>query len=128
MIFPLEELPVSQTGEFKQSLESFYVTDSSLSVTNVAEMAMFYSNWPVLMIFPLDEWPVSQTSEFKQSLDSFYVTDSPLSVTNIPEMAMFYLNWPVLMIFPYRKGELVQMVSLNKVLTVSMILIVLYVY
>ena len=80
------------------------------------------------MIFPLDEWPVSQTSEFKQSLDSFYVTDSPLSVTNIPEMAMFYLNWPVLMIFPYRKGELVQMVSLNKVLTVSMIQIVLYVY
>ena len=44
MIFPLEEGPVSQTGEFKQSLDSFYVTDSPLSVTNIPEMAMFYSN------------------------------------------------------------------------------------
>ena len=51
MIFPLEEGPVSQTGEFKQILDSFYVTDSPLSVTNIAEMAMFYLNWPVLMIF-----------------------------------------------------------------------------
>ena len=79
------------------------------------------------MIFPLQEGPVSQTGEFKQSLDSFYVTHSPLCVTNIVEMAMFYLNWPVLMIFPYRNGQLVQMVSLNKVLTVSMLPIVLYV-
>ena len=63
--------------------------------------------------------------EFKQSLDSFYVTDSPLSVTNIAEMAMFKLNWPVLMIFPYREGQLVKWVSLNKVLTVSMLQIVL---
>ena len=62
-------------------------------------MAMFYSNWPVLMIFPLQEGPVSQDGEFKQILDSFYDTDSRLSVTNIAEMAMFYLNWPVLMIF-----------------------------
>ena len=77
------------------------------------------------MIFPLQEGPVSQTGEFKQSLDSFYVTDSPLSVTNIAEMALFYLNWLVLMIFPYRKGQLVQMVSLNKVLTVSILQIVL---
>ena len=77
------------------------------------------------MIFPLEEGPVSQTDEFKQSLDGFYVTDSPLSVANIAEMALFYLNWPVLMIFPYRKGRLVQMVSLNKVLTVSMLQIVL---
>ena len=44
MIFPLEDGSVSQTGEFKQSLDSFYVTDSPLSVTNIAEMAMFYSN------------------------------------------------------------------------------------
>ena len=51
MILPLEERPVSQTGEFKQILDSFYVTDSPLSVTNIAEMAMFYLNWPVLMIF-----------------------------------------------------------------------------
>ena len=77
------------------------------------------------MIFPLQEGPVSQTGEFKQSLDSFYVTHSPLCVTNIAEMALFYLNWPVLTIFPYRKGQLVQMVSLNKVLTVSMLQIVL---
>ena len=94
MIFLLEEGPVSQMGEFKQSLDSFYVTDSPLSVTNIVEMAIFYLNWPVLMIFPRQEGPVSQTGEFKQSLDSFYVTDSPLSVTNIA------LNWPVLMIFP----------------------------
>ena len=51
-IFPLQDVPVSQTGEFKQSLDSFYVTDSPLSVTNIAEMAMFYLNWPVLMIYP----------------------------------------------------------------------------
>ena len=42
MIFPLQEGPVSQTGEFKQSLDSFNVTDSPLSVTNIAEMALFY--------------------------------------------------------------------------------------
>ena len=42
-------------------------------------------------------------------------------------MAMFYLNWPVLMIFPYREGQLVQLVSLNKFLTVSKLQIVLYV-
>ena len=40
-------------------------------------------------------------------------------------MALFYLNWSVLMIFPYRKGQLVQIVSLNKVLTGSMLKIVL---
>ena len=51
MIFPLHEGPVSQTGEFEQSLDSFYVTDSPLSVTNIAEMALFNLNWPVLMIF-----------------------------------------------------------------------------
>ena len=26
--FPIEEVPVSPTGQFKQSLDSFYVTDS----------------------------------------------------------------------------------------------------
>ena len=50
--FPLEEGPVSQNGQFQQSLDSFYVTDSPLSATNIAEMAMFYFNWPVLMLFP----------------------------------------------------------------------------
>ena len=77
MIFPLQERPVSQTGEFKQSLDSFYDTDSLLCFTNIAEMALFYSNWPACMNFPLDEGPVCQTSEFKQCFDSFYVTDSP---------------------------------------------------
>ena len=33
-------------------------------------------------------------------------------------MAMFYL---VLMIFPYREGQLVQLMSLNKFVTVSII-------
>ena len=89
---------------------------------NIAEMAMFYSNWPAFMNFPLHEGQVSQTSEF---LDSFYVTDSPLSVPYIAEIAMLYLNCLVLMIIPLRKGQFVQMVSLNKVLTVSMLQIVL---
>ena len=62
MIFPLEEGPVSQTCEFKQILDSFYDTDSLLCVTNIAEMAMFYSNWPAFMNFSLDEGPVSQTT------------------------------------------------------------------
>ena len=53
MIFPLQEGPVSQTGEFKQIRDCFYDTDSPLSVTNIAEMAMFYLNWPIVMIFPL---------------------------------------------------------------------------
>ena len=42
--FPIEEVPVSPTGQFKQSIDSFYVTDSPLSVTNIAQMAMFYIN------------------------------------------------------------------------------------
>ena len=44
--FPLENWPISPTaaGQFKQSLDSFYVTDSPLCVTNIAEMAMFYLN------------------------------------------------------------------------------------
>ena len=42
--FSIEEGPISPTGQFKQSLDSFYVTDSPLSVTNIAEMAMFILN------------------------------------------------------------------------------------
>ena len=34
--FPLNEVPIKPTGQFKQSL------DSPLSVTNIAQMAMFY--------------------------------------------------------------------------------------
>ena len=40
--FRIEEVPVSPTGQFKQSLDSFYVTDSPLSVTNIAQMAIFF--------------------------------------------------------------------------------------
>ena len=39
--FSLEEGPISATGQIKQSLDSFYVTDSPLSVTNIAEMQCF---------------------------------------------------------------------------------------
>ena len=42
--FHLEEVPVSPTCQFKQSLDSFYVTDSHLNGTNIAQMAMFYLN------------------------------------------------------------------------------------
>ena len=37
--FLLDEGAISPTGQFKQSLDSFYITDSLLSVTNIAEMA-----------------------------------------------------------------------------------------
>ena len=87
------------TGQFKKRFDSFYVSYSPLSVTNIAEMAMFYIKMSILNDFPLDDEPVSRTGQFKQSLDSFYVTDSPLSVTTIAQMAMFYLNFAVLMIF-----------------------------
>ena len=50
--FSLENGPISPTGQFKQSLNSFYVTDSPLRVTNIAQMAMFYLNLPILVIFP----------------------------------------------------------------------------
>ena len=85
-------MPVSPTGQFKQSLNSFNVTDSPLRVTSILQTAMFYTKMTSLNDFSLDEVPFSPTGQFKQSLDSFYVTDSPLSVTNIAQMAMFYLN------------------------------------
>ena len=51
--FSEEDRPISPTGQFKQSLDSFYVTDNPLSVTNIAQMAMFYLYSLVLMmIFP----------------------------------------------------------------------------
>ena len=43
--FPLDDEPVSQTVQFKQSLDSFYVTDSPLSVTN-------NNNNNILMLLP----------------------------------------------------------------------------
>ena len=84
--FPKEKVQISPTGQFKQSLDSFYVTDS---VTNIAEMAMFYIKLTSLSYFLFEEGPISPTGQFKQNLDSFYVTDSPLSVTNIAEMQCF---------------------------------------
>ena len=39
---PVEEGLISPTGRFKQSIDSFYFTDSPLSVIHIAEMAMFY--------------------------------------------------------------------------------------
>ena len=87
--FPFEEEPGSRTG---QSLDSFYVTDSPLHVTNLAEMAMFYIKLTSLNDFPIEEEAVIRTGPFKQCFDNFYVTDSPVSVTNIAEMALFYLN------------------------------------
>ena len=83
--FPIEEGPISPNGQFKQNLDSFYVTDSPLSVTNIAEMA---------------------TGQFKRSLNSFYVTDSPLSVTNIAEMSMFYIKLTSLNDFPLEEGPI----------------------
>ena len=82
-------MPVSPTSQFKQSLDSSYVTDSPLSVSNIAEMAMFFIKLTCLSDFPLEERPISPTGQFKQCLDSFYVTDSPLSVTNVAEMQYF---------------------------------------
>ena len=76
-------LPVSPTSQFKVSLDSFYVTDNPLSVTNIAQMAMFCIKLTSLNDIPIEEVPVSPTGQFKKSLESFYVTDSPLSVTNI---------------------------------------------
>ena len=77
-------MPVSPTGQFKQSL------DSHLSVTNIAQMSMFYIKLTSLNDFPQEVVPVSPTCQFKERSDSFYVTDSHLSVTNLALMAMFY--------------------------------------
>ena len=73
MISPIQERPVSQTGEFKQSLDSFYVTDSPLSLTNLAKMALFYLNWPVLMIFPYRECQLVQLLTVSMIQIVFYV-------------------------------------------------------
>ena len=63
--FPLEEGPISPTGQFEQSLQSFYVTDSPLSVTNIAEMAMLYIKLTRLKDFLLEKWPISPTGQFE---------------------------------------------------------------
>ena len=50
--FPLEERPISPAGQFKQSLDSFYVTNSPLGVTKIAQMAMFCIKLTSLNDFP----------------------------------------------------------------------------
>ena len=58
--------PVSPTVDsLNKVLDSFYVTDSPLSVTNIGEMAMFYLKLTSLNDFPLQEGLVSQIGEFK---------------------------------------------------------------
>ena len=96
-------MSVSPNGQFKQSLDSFYVTDSPLNVTNKAQMAMLYIKLTSLNDFHLEEVPVSGNCQFIQSLDSFYVTVSPLSLTNI---AMFYIKLTSPNDFPLEVGEL----------------------
>ena len=63
--FLLEEGPISPTGQFKQSLDSFYDLYSPLNVTNIAEMVMFYIKMTILNDFPIEEVPVSPTGQFK---------------------------------------------------------------
>ena len=46
-------------------LNSFYVSYSRLSVTNIAKMAMFYIKMTILNDFPIEEVPVSPTGQFK---------------------------------------------------------------
>ena len=62
---PLVEGPISSTDQFKQSLDSFYVTDSPVNVTNKAQMAMLYIKLTSLNDFSLEEVPVSPTGQFK---------------------------------------------------------------
>ena len=64
-VLTLVEGPISLTGQFKQSLDSFYATDSPLSVTNISQMAMLYKKLSSLHDFPIEEVPVSPTGEFK---------------------------------------------------------------
>ena len=85
-------------------MTGYYVTDSPLSVTNMAEMAMFYKKQTSFTDFPLEEGPISPTGQFKQSLDSFYVLYSPLNVTNIAEMAVFYIKMTILNDFSLDRG------------------------
>ena len=53
--FPLEEGPISPNGQFKQSLDSFYVLYSPLNITNIAEMAMFYIKMTILNDFSIEK-------------------------------------------------------------------------
>ena len=63
--FSLEDVPISPTGEFKHTLDSFYVTHSPLSVTNIAKMAMICIKMTILNDFPIEEVLVSPTGPLK---------------------------------------------------------------
>ena len=71
--FHVKEVPVSPTGQFKESLDSFYVTDSPLSVTNIAETAMFYMKLTGLTDFPLEEETVSRTGQFNLTVSMLQI-------------------------------------------------------
>ena len=47
--FPLEEGPISLTGQFKQSLDSLFVTECPLSVTNIAQMPIFNTKLTIFL-------------------------------------------------------------------------------
>ena len=106
------------------SHENLELYGSPLSVTNIAEMAMFYIKMTILNDISLEEGPVSPTGQFKQSLDSFYVTDSPLSVTNIAQMAMFYIKMTILNDFPLEDEPVSRTGQFKQSLTVSTLQIV----
>ena len=57
MIFPYGTHQIVQP-------DSFNVTDSPLSVTNIAELAMIYLNWPVLMLLPYGTRQIVQPDSF----------------------------------------------------------------
>ena len=56
--FPLEDGPISPTEQFKQCLDSFYVTDSPLSGTNIAQMTIKLTR---LNDFPIEELPTGKS-------------------------------------------------------------------
>ena len=53
-------MPVIPTGQFKQSLDSFYVTDSPLSFTNIAEIGNVLFKLTSPNDFPIEEVPTRQ--------------------------------------------------------------------
>ena len=58
--FTLEEVPVSPTGQFKQSLDSFYITDSPLSLTNIGEISNVLFKLTSPNDLPVEEVPTRQ--------------------------------------------------------------------
>ena len=65
MIFSLEEGPVSQTGEFKQILDSFYVTDSPFKCSLHSRNSNVIFKLSGLNDYHLEEGPVCPNGQFK---------------------------------------------------------------